>query len=61
VLENALADPDRAEEFVVRDDGVCADVGYPWAVQLADGSVLLAYYWTNPQGRRQILGSWLEI
>ena len=61
VLENALADPDRAEEFVVRADGACADVGYPWAVQLADGNVLLAYYWTDPQGRRQILGSWLEI
>jgi hypothetical protein len=61
VLDNALADPDRAEEFVVRDDGVCADVGYPWAVELADGNVLLVYYWTDLQGRRQILGSWLEI
>lgn len=61
VLHDPLADPDVAEEIVIRADGLGPDLGYPWAVQLQDGRVLIAYYWTDAQGVRQIEGSWLEL
>ncbi|MCB1772758.1 MAG: exo-alpha-sialidase [Gammaproteobacteria bacterium] len=61
LLENAAADPDDAEEVIVRDDGLCRDIGYPWGVQLSDDRVLLVYYWTNNEGMRGIEASWLEI
>lgn len=61
LLAHPLRDPDDAVEVVVRDDGVCPDVGYPWAVELADGRILLTYYWTDPSGCRHIVGSHLEV
>ena len=35
---------DGEEECIVRDDGAVADLGYPDAVLLEDGRVLLVYY-----------------
>ena len=61
LLADAGADPDDAAEIVIRDDGLCADIGYPWGVQLRDGRILLAYYWTDADGVRHIVGSWLEL
>jgi hypothetical protein len=61
LLARPIDDPDKADEIIVRDDGPCADIGYPWAVQLADGRVLLSYYWTDAEGVRLIAGSWLAM
>lgn len=61
LLESPLDDPDTAPEVIIRDDGLCADLGYPWGVQLADGRVLLTYYWTDAEGIRSIAGSWLAL
>ena len=61
LLESAAADPDGADEVIVRDDGLCPDIGYPWGVQLRDGRVLLVYYWTDRQGMRGIEATWLEV
>lgn len=61
LLGSPLDDPDEAQEVIVRDDGGCADLGYPWAVQLADGRVLLTYYWTDAEGVRLIAGTRLAL
>lgn len=54
--------PDRtsladAPETVVRDDGASADLGYPWATRLADGRILVVYYFCDEKGIRHIAGS----
>jgi hypothetical protein len=36
-----------AGEIVVRDDGGSVDLGYPVSVQLADDTVLMAYYFNQ--------------
>jgi len=61
ILDTPYSDPDDSEEIVVRDDGLCADIGYPWGVELKDGRVMLAYYWTDKHGMRGIEASWLEL
>ncbi len=43
-----------ADELIVRDDGRSADLGYPWGVQLADGTVLVTYYFSDESGVRCI-------
>lgn len=50
---------DDAAEFVVRDDGKGTDLGYPWAVEVADGRILVVYYWETPSGSRVIESTWL--
>lgn len=60
LLAPDCSDLDTAEEFVIRDDGACADLGYPWATSLADGRVLVVYYFTGEDGLRHIAGSVLE-
>jgi hypothetical protein len=56
-----------SEEFVVRDDASCWDIGYPVGCQLDDGRLFLAYYFTVADnnalgGRRHIAAStfWLR-
>jgi sialidase-1 len=61
LLDNPLHDPDEVDEIVIRDDGLCPDIGYPWAVELQDGRILMSYYWTDSDGTRHIAGSWLEL
>ena len=61
LMDSPLDDPDEAPEIIVRDDGLCGDLGYPWAVQQADGHVLLTYYWTDTEGVRLIVGSSLAL
>jgi Neuraminidase (sialidase) len=55
-----------SEEFVIRDDATCADLGYPVGCQLDDGRIFLAYYYTRPDGNnfggtRHIAGSTFRI
>ncbi len=47
------------DEIIIRDDGYCGDVGYPWAVELSNGNVLVVYYFTLDDGIRHIAGSLL--
>lgn len=61
LLDTPTDDPDAYPEIILRDDGLCADLGYPWAVELADGRLLVAYYLTDDQGIRHIAGTWLEL
>ncbi|HZH26683.1 MAG TPA: sialidase family protein [Azospirillaceae bacterium] len=61
LLEDPFADPATAPEFVVRDDGPGPDLGYPWGCQLADGRVLLVYYFADADGARHIAGSILGV
>lgn len=61
LLEHALAEPALAQEVVLRADGLGPDLGYPWAVQLRDGRVLVVYYWTDADGVRSIQGCWLKL
>lgn len=56
-----LDDLDDAEEVVLRDDGGNSDIGYPWAVRMADDRMLVAYYFNIDDGTRHIAGSILEI
>ena len=39
-----------SHEFVIRDDAVSDDVGYPVGCQLKDGRIFTAYYYTLPDG-----------
>ena len=50
VLAPECEDVDRAEEIVLRDDGVAPDRGYPKAAVLPDGSVLVAYGMNDSEG-----------
>ena len=61
LLADPLTNPDEVEEVVIREDGLCPDIGYPWGVELRDGRVLLCYYWTDAEGIRHIVGTWLEL
>lgn len=51
----------EAPELVIRDDGGSGDLGYPWAVLLPDGNILVAYYFNEKEGARYIGGSVLSI
>ena len=44
VLDPEGADLDAAPDLVVRSDSRSSDCGYPWAVELEDGRVLVVYY-----------------
>ncbi len=61
VLDPECSDIDTAPEFVIRDDGLSGDLGYPWATVLSDGRVLALYYIYGADGLRHIAGSVLEI
>lgn len=55
-----------SEEFVIRDDAICRDLGYPVACQLEDGNIFTAYYYTLPDGNnfggtRHIAGSIFKL
>ena len=60
VLEPEGSDLDAAPEFVIEDNGLSADCGYPWSVELNDGRVLVAYWHHYPDNHRGIKGAILE-
>jgi len=49
------------EEIIIRDDGSCGDIGYPWAVQLNNSDILVVYYFTGEDGIRFISGTTIQI
>lgn len=51
---------DEGTELILRDDGPSPDIGYPWATELADGRILVVYYFCDGEGVRHIAGSLLE-
>ena len=53
-------DLDAAPDLVVSNDSRSADCGYPWAVQLNDGRVLVVFYRHHPDGIRGIEGAIVE-
>lgn len=51
---------ETAAEIVVRDDSPSPDTGYPWAVALPDGGILVVYYLCDGEGVRHIAMTLLE-
>ena len=54
ICDPELDDIEGGEEIVLRDDGLNGDLGYPNAIQLEDGTVLVTYYICGPDGVRTI-------
>jgi len=52
--------PERAEEFVIRDDAPSPDVGYPWAASTASGKIVVVYYISDARGVRRIEGTLID-
>ncbi len=53
--------PADGEEFIIRSDAIGGDVGYPWAVQLPDGKVLVVYYFIHRDGIRGIEATLISV
>ena len=60
VLEPEGHDLDSAPDLVVRSDSQDSDCGYPWAVELRNGRVLVVYYYVYPDGHCGIEGTIVE-
>ena len=50
-----------SEEIIIRDDGLGWDIGYPWAVELENGNVLIVYYFYSEDSVRHIAASEVEV
>ena len=61
ILNAECTDFATAPEIILRTDGGSTDLGYPWAVQLDEKRVLVAYYFNVPNGPQHIAGTILEI
>jgi spore coat polysaccharide biosynthesis protein SpsF len=46
----------ESTEIVLREGAATQDIGYPGGLVLADGRVLVAYYWVDEDGTRHIEG-----
>ncbi len=57
ILNPECTDVESAAEIVLRDDGGGGDLGYPWATMMADGRVLVCYYFNKDNGTRHIAGT----
>ena len=60
LVENGQSVAD-AEEFIIRSDAIGGDVGYPWAVELPDGQILVVYYFNHSDGIRGIEASLVSV
>ena len=60
VVDPEGTDLDTAPDLIVRNDSQSWDCGYPWAVELNDGRVLVVYYYHYPDGQIGIEGSIVE-
>lgn len=49
------------QEFTLRADGRSTDLGYPSALSMADGSVLVVYYFDDVQGPGRICSTRLRL
>tara|TARA_R110002096_G_scaffold433887_5_gene653998 strand:- start:134090 stop:135271 length:1182 start_codon:yes stop_codon:yes gene_type:complete len=54
LLNESGDDIDEVEELIIRSDGNGTDLGYPWSIEMDDGRVLIAYYFTSDEGVRNI-------
>ena len=54
VCNSELTDISESEEIILRDDGPNGDLGYPHAVQLENGDILVVYYISDPDHIRTI-------
>lgn len=54
LCNSELTDISESEEIILRDDAPNGDLGYPHAIQLDDGEIILAYYISDPDGIRTI-------
>jgi len=61
VLDPECETIDMAGELLLRDDLYNFDIGYPWAVTLGDGTILVAYYANIADGTRHIAGTFVEV
>jgi len=61
LVADDLSDVKTAPELVLREDGGSADLGYPWAVQLEDGRVLVVYYMNVANEHRHIAATELQV
>lgn len=52
---------DVRSELVLRDDLGSGDIGYPWAVTLPGGEMLVVYYANEAEGPRYLAGSRLVV
>lgn len=52
---------DMSQELVLRDDLANSDIGYPWAVTLGDGRILVTYYANIEDGTRHIAATVVEV
>ena len=60
VLNAECSNFESAEEIILRDDGGSGDIGYPWAAVMADGRILVTYYFNKNNGLRHIAGTILK-
>jgi len=60
VLNAEASDIDSAPTIVIRSDSKSRDCGYPWAVELNDGNVLVVYYYHYSDDHRGIEASIIE-
>lgn len=60
VLDPEGTDMEMAPDFIIRSDSHDPDCGYPWAVELEDGRVLVVYYYVYQDGVRGIEGTVIE-
>ena len=60
ILNPECTDFKTADEIVLREDGGGSDLGYPWATMMADGRVLVCYYFNKGNGTRHIAGTILK-
>ncbi len=61
LLDPECSDLDTAPEYIIRDDGLGGDLGYPWGCVLPGGDVLVLYYFWGEDGVRHIAGSVLKV
>lgn len=54
VCNSELTDIHESEEIILRDDAPNGDLGYPHAIQLDDGEILVCYYIPDQDGIRTI-------
>lgn len=61
VLNPECTDYKESKEIILRDDGGGSDIGYPWATMMADGRILVCYYFNKENGTRHIAGTILRL
>lgn len=62
ILDPECNNIEDAEEIILRDDGFCHDIGYPWSTLLPDGKLCVAYYFSTAEDTtRHIACTVLEL